>query len=418
MGSFRAAAQTKIPAPEQISTRALIQQLGWTPPVSLLALIRELNIVSRSYHQDVVTPDGTPLGGWVDLNIQSNGNYQITFHMHSSSELGNFDFDLRAYLNVPNGPTFFFHHSGHVSGVNTAEYPESGSNPLIAMYWSEIAESANYTVAKDYQWGGAVGTLGRLADDLVNLRILDFGADVVGTALGAVIAVSQEAMGWIHANLGPGGTIAIVTGVAVFAVAAALGAEAGAALVFATVDGVEAGALSDLLIDSRPINQEEIAKATEVFGNTIPYDKVILTNLVGLGGRSFTAPGVDGKIYCNIGKAFINPLGSYNNAYPLAGQMLIHELTHAWQIAYAGFLPGLMCSAIVTQADFTFGDNVYQYGPAGPPWWSFNPEQQGAIVDQWFAGKQDGNTKQSAYDQKDSKLNPYYRYIRDDILQG
>lgn len=98
--------------------------------------------------------------------------------------------------------------------------------------------------------------------------------------------------------------------------------------------------------------------------------------------------------------------------------MLIHELTHAWQIAHAGFLPGLMCSAIMTQADFTFGDNVYQYGPAGPPWWSFNPEQQGAIVDQWFAGNQDGNTNQSAYDQKDSKLNPYYRYIRDDILQG
>jgi hypothetical protein len=405
MGSFRAAAQKKVPVNEPISTRALIQQLGWTPPVSLLALIRDLNIASRSFHQDIVTPEGTPLGGWVDLQVQSNGNYQIMFHMHSSSIAGNFDFDLRAYLNVPNGPTFFFHHSGHVSGVDDANYPESGTNPLIAMYWSEIQSSGDFTVAKDYQWGGIVGTLDRLANDLVSLHLLDFGAGVVGTALGAVIAVTQEAIDWIHANLGPGGTLGVISGVVVFAAAAALGAGAGAALIFGTVAGVAAGAVSNALIDSRPIAQAEIAKASTVFGNTIPYDKVILTNLAGLGGRAFTAAGVDGNIYCNLGNAYANPLGSYPPAYPAAGQELIHELTHAWQIAHSTFLPGLMCSGIVNQANYLFGDNVYAYGPAGPPWWSFNLEQQGAIVDQWFGGGMD-------------QTSPYYRYIRDNILPG
>ncbi len=408
MRSFRDAAQKKVPVNAPISTRALLQQVGLTPPASLLTLMQVLDPDpnSMSFHQDVVTPEGTPLGGWVDLHLQSNGNYKVMFHMHSSSIAGNFDFELRAYLSASNCPTFFFHHSGHVSGVDSEDHEEPGSNPLIAMYWSEIKRSGSFTVAKDYQWGGIIGTLDRLANDLVNLHLLDFGAGVVGTALGAVIAMTQEAIEWIHANLGPGGTIGVLSGVVVFAAAAALGAPTGAALIFGTVAGVAAGAVSYELIDSRPIAQAEIVLARTVFGNTIPYDQVMLTSLSGLGGRAFAAPGVDGKIYCNLGNAYANPLapGGYPH-YRAAGQLLIHELTHAWQIAHSGFLPGLMCSFVVNQADHTFGDHVYQYGPAGPAWLTFNLEQQAAIVDQWFGGKMD-------------KTSPYYRYIRDDILHG
>lgn len=251
--------------------------------------------------------------------------------------------------------------------------------------------------------GGIVGTLDRLANDLVSLHLLDFGAGVVGTALGAVIAVTQEAIDWIHANMGPGGTLGVISGVVVFAAAAALGAGAGAALIFGTVAGVATGAVTNALINSRPLFQAERDTATKVFGDTIPYDQVMLTNLSGLGGRAFTAAGVDGKIYCNLGGAFANPLDSHSPSYPAAGQLLIHELTHAWQIAHTAFLPGLMCSGIVNQADYLFGDHVYQYGPAGPAWFTFNLEQQAAIVDQWFGGGMD-------------QTSPYYHYIRDNIL--
>jgi hypothetical protein len=44
-------------------------------------------------------------------------------------------------------------------------------------------------------------------------------------------------------------------------------------------------------------------------------------------------------------------------------------------------LPGMMCSGIVNQADYVFGDNVCKYGAAGPGWSTFNLAQQGAIVD-------------------------------------
>jgi hypothetical protein len=81
-----------------------------------------------------------------------------------------------------------------------------------------------------------------------------------------------------------------------------------------------------------------------------------------------------------------NPVNHTTGAYPTAGQLLVHELTHAWQIAHASFLPGFICQGIVNQTNYTVGQNVYIYGPPGPPWGSFNLEGEGAIVDQWFAG--------------------------------
>jgi hypothetical protein len=102
-----------------------------------------------------------------------------------------------------------------------------------------------------------------------------------------------------------------------------------------------------------------------------------------------------------------------NGAYPAKGELMIHELTHAWQIAHNTFVPGFVCSGIVNQANYVMGDDVYAYGAAGPPWSSFNLEQQGQIVNQWFGG--DGNS--SAWRAMDQE-NPYYPYISGNILTG
>src|SRR5262249_2109831 len=152
-----------------------------------------------------------------------NGDYTVTFHMHSSSDFGNFDFDLRGYLSAPGTPTFFFHHSGHVSGVDDSTYPESGTIPLLMLWWPQLAASGSCDVARDYQWGGVVGTAGRLADDLIHLRILDFGAGVLGAGVGVVIAATREAGDILGIDMGPGATIAVLGGVGVFLAATALG---------------------------------------------------------------------------------------------------------------------------------------------------------------------------------------------------
>src|SRR4029078_2663988 len=188
------------------------------------------------------------------------------------------------------------------------------------------------------------------------------------------------------------------------------GAGVGTALILGVVAGVAIGAVTNALIKFRPLNVAEIAFARQVFGNSLPYQDVIITNLAGLGDRAFTAPGVDGKTYLNLGRAYDNPLGTGGSAYPKPGQLLIHELTHAWQIAHAGFLPGLMCSGMVNQANFILGDNVDEYGEPGPGWSKFNAEQQGAIVDQWFGG----TGRSSRYKEMDQE-NPYYRYVWNDV---
>ena len=358
-----------------------------------------------TFDQGVVTPSGTPLGGWVHVEASENGAYYVKFHMHSSSIFGDFDFNLRAYLTAQGFPSMAFVHSGHVSGVDDADYEERGMSPLLALYWPQLKAAPKFNVAKDYQWAGAIGTL----DDLVK-DIFDIGAGAVGAALGVVVGATREAIGWLGTTLGPGGTLGVIGGVVVFAIGTVAGVGAGA-LILAVVAGVAIGAVTNALIGSRPLNDAEKALARQVFGGTLPVDDVILTNLAGLGGRAFTAPGVDGKTYCNLGNAYDNPVGPGGMAYPQSGQLLIHELTHAWQIAHTGFLPGLMCSGLVNQAEYVLGDNVYDYGPAGPGWSEFNAEQQASIVDQWFGG----NRHSDGYKPMDQQ-NVYYRYIWDDIL--
>jgi hypothetical protein len=129
-----------------------------------------------------------------------------------------YDFQVRAYLSAPGIPNcLFFYHAGSVgtnvtkTGVDT--HQESGSNPLISMYWNQIVSSAaTFSVAKDYKWGGLVGTIEGLVIDL-----LDIGAGAVGAAIGAVIGLTQEAVGLLHTSLGPGGTLGVIAGLAVVA---------------------------------------------------------------------------------------------------------------------------------------------------------------------------------------------------------
>lgn len=167
------------------------------------------------------------------------------------------------------------------------------------------------------------------------------------------------------------------------------------------------------MIKLRKLSADEIAFARQVFGGSLDFDRIRLTNLSGLGTRAFTTPTVDGSILVNIGNAIDAPSQAVYTNYPIPGQILIHELTHAWQIEHAsladGFVPGLMCQGVLNQ---TTVSKPYNYGPPGQPWSSFNLEAQGAIVDQWFGGKgkQTGNPM--------DRSSPYFGYIANNILLG
>ncbi len=106
-----------------------------------------------------------------------------------------------------------------------------------------------------------------------------------------------------------------------------------------------------------------------------------------------------------------------------SGQLLIHELTHAWQIEHAtlagGYVPGWLCTGIDEQV--LIGSSSYDYGDTRPPWDSMHNEAQAHIVDEWFAG-----TGQQAPDKlppvlvprPDPRMNPdspYFVYIENDL---
>ena len=365
---------------------------------------------SIHFEQQIVTPEGTPLGGSVAVDVWQDGHYHVKFHMHCSSIFGDFDYGLRAYLSAPGFPTLMFLHNGNVSGVDSSDHEEDGSNQLIPLYWSQFAAGATFTVGKDYSWEGVLGTVAGIPGFLVDL--LGFAGDFVAGGLGCIIGATLEAVSALGIDLGPGGTIGVLAGVVVFAVSVGTGVPIGAALVTATVAGAEIGTVAAVMIDSRPLNDAEIALGKKVFGDNLPYGDVILTNLAGGGGRAFTCPGADGKIYINIGWRYDDPIGSVDKSYPVAGQLLIHEMTHVWQIQKGDFIPGFMCSSFVNQANNSFGDSVYKYGDAGPDWDDgFNLEQQASIVDDWFAAR----TNSRDYRPMDQG-SPYYRYIWEDIL--
>src|SRR5208337_103806 len=156
----------------------------------------------------------------------------------------------------------------------------------------------------------------------------------------------------------------------------------------AIIIGVAAGAIVDSMVKIRRLRPDEIDFAKQVFGDSLDFDRIRLTNLSGVDTRPFTVPTVDDTILVNIGNSFDAPTTAVFPNKPVPGQLLIHELTHAWQIEHAtledGYVPGWLCEGIREQ--IVVGSAAYNYGPAGPPWSSFSVEGQAHMVDEWFGG--------------------------------
>ena len=380
-------------------------QFGQITWLQNTGVVTELpNQVQQS--QQVLTPSGTALGGTVTMTLKSNGDFSTQFHMHDSGATG-YSFQVHAIWTTPGGLAVAAAHSGSVGGTFTSgsrddDHTDTGNQALIRTHWADIQQGRLW-VTKDYSATGVIGFVQDLAQ-----TILDIGATAVGGAIGLVIGIGGE-IGQVFGNLGIGGVIGVLAGVAVLAF--------GGGIVMAVVAGVGVGAVTNALIKQRQIAQAEYDFCNVVFSGSLPPpNKLILTNLSGLGGRAFTMPGVDGNIYLNMGDGFGDPLNwKPNNSYQVKGQVLVHELTHAWQIHHANFLPGFVCAGIVNQANNQVGQTVYQYGPPTYGWGAFNLEAQGAIVDQWFAGVAVVNApNRRAQDVND----PYFGYIANNIRKG
>jgi hypothetical protein len=251
------------------------------------------------------------------------------------------------------------------------------------------------------------GVLGAAKDVLTFAFEAVAGAAVIGPA-GALIAVGDELVK-AGVDLGTPDVLAglLVAG-GILLVLGPFGAIPAAIAGIATADLTK--------VDHRQLRIDERMFADQVFMGKLDYDRIWLTNLSRDGGRAFTWPSIGDMILVNVDDALGDPsrTANYhgNPEYHAAGQMLIHELTHAWQIQYRSFT-GLACQAGGT---YDYGGQETVEGRAGTwstrPWDDFGDEQQAHLVDDWF-GYFAPNLASTA-----ATADPAYHFVRDNIRAG
>jgi hypothetical protein len=382
------------------------------------------------FDEPIVTADGVSLGGHHRVTIQRDGRYRYQGHFRATG-FPSFDVAILTTvgyaISIPGVPTpaaaqVAFAARGRVHGTNEPgdrehRWDSEDVAPLLAAEWQGVRRGQlNRRLEFDTDWFGPAGdVVGFLA------QVVAFGA-TFGAAGVAIVLVGEAAELLNLEQIVLPGMVGVV-----FA--------AGAAYVLgpsALIPGFIVGAaVTAALIKQRHMTLEEKTFADRVFVGTLPVDRILLTNLVGFGDRPFTAPGPGGAILVNLGNGYDNPMtytgkGGDRLDVNAPGQLFIHELTHAWQIGNESFTPEYYCRAVATSIGTLGGDmSAYGYGPAGLSWGSFGTEQQGSVVDQWFAGSTDPDTRsvQRSYppmdsDDQEAAQNPYYRYIRDNIRAG
>jgi hypothetical protein len=347
-------------------------------PVHLADVIARLT-ESNHQHLTITTPSGTALGGWADLELSPDGKVVFSGHMHDSG-WDPYDFRVLAVAQSPD-MAIVFQHSGHVDGTGSDplgkpnrdhDWNETSKNPLIPANWVSM-RAADISISKSYSDVGVLGT----AEDIGKLVAGWWAAESLFGPVVAVVLVAGAELGKITdvKFADPSGLLGVaVVGSAVLVFGPNV-------ILPAVIAGIAVGAS----LSHRRMKDDEKALAALVFGDTLPTDRIVLTNLSGLGGRGFTIPSFDNSILVNLGDAFENTFGPAKG-YNTGGQLLIHELTHAWQIEHADFVPGWLCDAAAVQIRnyWPFKEDVYSPGVAGREWHRFTIEQQATVVDQWF----------------------------------
>lgn len=415
MKSLRDIATAQLEPPAAVSTKALARMVNMPFPASVSRLIDAL-MAPVTLHADIRTPAGTALGGTADVTLFADGRYSFDVDMHDSG-LDPYTFRVRCAVQDPtNGVTILFQTSGHTDGTGSNllghinrdfHHHEEGQNLMFRQNWLDVRTSS-MSVGKSYEDAGALHTIEDIAKDLLGFLVADV---TFGAGLALVIAASAELADSLDASfVGPGG----LAGVAV--AGGVVWVFGPSAIIAAVVAGVAVGAVTDAMIKHRQLTSEEYRFASTVFGETLPpRQRIYVTNLSHDGGHKYTWPNLDGSILLNLGDAFADPMGHTDGTYTTKGQVLIHELVHAWQIRTESFIPGVLCKALSKTGSYT-------YGLTGQAWTTFGLEQQAAIVDQWFGTHADSWT---SIEEVISKLksppaigDPRFGYIANNIHLG
>jgi len=368
-----------------------IEWLGWdqTGTMNFSVVITEPETISL--HTDVVTDDGIPISGWVEMILQSNGNY--TFHGSMRATGGpSYDYGLQVFVKAADDIILTAFHSGNIYGTDTPgsrddPWEENLNSALIKSEWVSIRNNPVIQYQFNASMEGILGTLW----DFLKVGLETFLAFMVAGPTGAGIVLGNELLSAASITPPPG----VVAGIAVFEGTILIFGNG--AIIPAIVAGAGTGVVLEAAIKTRPIHDSEKDFARLLFDKTLDEkfneNKVWITNLTKPGGTKFTIPTViDNIILLNLGdEAFDDPVNypeSSGSDYSQAGSLFAHELTHACQIAANKFVPGMICNAPGTYDYHSGNGEAHRLDEIG---WSrltwendFTREQQAHIVDDWY----------------------------------
>lgn len=386
-------------------------QLG--EPLSLTALTRLLNQPEERRFKAPLDADA--LHGEVELIVRSDGTYTFRGHVRATG-FPSFAYRVQAAIrSASTGIVVVMQTSGRVFGTDTPgdrqrSWEENNQSEALRRFWMALRTDARLETNLQKDLSGVTGAVLDVATVIVETYVAAQFAGVVGAVL--VLGVELGAatgQTFINPN--------VMAGIAV---------GAGVLLVFgpgAIIPALVAGTGTALLADirSRPMQEPEIVLARKVFGNTLPYDRIRITDLYtpghnekGFVAREFVVPGLDGSILVNMGKNFDHTLEpdaqiAVRGGYENPGEVFIHELTHAWQIHHASFSPGLLCEAL-TNRSYNYDRNKVN---AGASWSSFGLEEQASIVNDWF-----GENSKPGLDSPQALNDQRFRYVSEHIRLG
>jgi hypothetical protein len=379
-----------------LSLRDIAEAGGLQPPISLRDMLRSMTL--RHFGAVVTTPDPEALSGNVDLTIWADGRFELKVHMHDSG-LSDYSFRLGIILRSQSGKSALaFYSQGVAHGTLGAGSPDSderrtGQLATIRDDFDDFA-AGSFTVVREYQ----NDLLGWIESTFLEIATWVIGYVTLGVPAAAMIFGATLAGEHLDLHL-PG-----ELGLAGIILADGAYYLCGAA-VFIPV--FIAGALvSAALFNRRRLSGDEIAEARTVFADTVPYDKVWVTNLETFEGRWFTNMGIDGSVVIGASSEYEDMV-----ADPGRRQIFIHEMTHVWQITRSPTLAVQCKSAVLRTREAVEGkDAVYGVDPKNlQPWDSYNWEQQGDLIRLAYRDRKAG---------KPLENRPFERYIVENILTG
>jgi uncharacterized protein with LGFP repeats len=308
-----------------------------------------------------------------------------------------FSYVVQSMVTSNIGEAIVLSHKGTLTAVTQEDGDALNDNFVDARVRDHFSEFSRGSLRVDHQHSNDVTKfIGDITDGLIKWTV---GSIAITPGTGLILLGAAE----LYSALSGGGVAAGAR------IASGMMWMAGpSGMVFA----LAADGLARLATDEDTLDEDAYRVADAVFKGTLPpRDRIVVSNAIGAGGKPFTFPRWDGKIVLNLGDGAADPLTATHGRCTTEGQLLVHELTHAWHYHHDPALLRYVTSAV-------FGAGAHPGTNPTSAWTSYSQEQQAVIVDEWFARHYDRNAPDSGLGSPGATGDVAFRYIRDQIRRA